>query len=171
MTAGAGGETKRQPPQLASNIEGFDNALRLLIAVAARAAANLQLPQDASLPNADIASITQNLAAFKLEDEPPAEINQTAVSDKTSNPHPIEKGESVGDVDPQEVQDAAKAIAEATAQAAPQLSPDELRREREKLKASIAKVEAANATAARLRRKQAMEWADEIARHCKFGNC
>lgn len=168
MTASA--EAKRQPPQLASNIEGFDNSLKLLIAVAARAAANLQLPQDASLPNEGVASITQNLAAFKIEGEQSIESTRPTVPPKESNAPNIEKGETIDDIDPQEVQEVAKAIAEATSQAAaPQLSPEELRREREKLRASIDKVEASNAVAARLRKKQAQEWADEVAKLCSFG--
>lgn len=170
MTADAHSDSHKQAPQLASNIDGFDNSLRLLIAVAARAAANLQLPQDASLPSADIASITQNLAAFKLEEKPNAEPSSPAPASTPSSKLPEgDNGETVGEVDAQEVQEAAKAIASVTAQETPRLSPEELRREREKLKASIDKVEAANAAAARLRRKQAQEWADEVAKHCKFG--
>lgn len=162
--------TKKQAPQLASNIEGFDNSLRLLIAVAARAAANLQLPQDTSLPSADISSITQNLAAFKLEEEPTHKAGQHAANAPSSKACADNDGEEVGEVDAKEVQEAAQAInAAAAAQDAPQLSPEELRREREKLKASIDKVEAANAAAARLRKTQALQWADEVARHCKFG--
>ena len=157
--------SKTQAPQLASNIEGFDNSLRLLIAVAARAAANIQLPQDTSLPSAGISSITQNIAAFKLEEEP---LHDAAAS-PDGKVRANDDGEEVGEVDAKEVQEAAKAISAATAKDAPQLSPEELRREREKLKASIEKVEAANAAASRLRKKQALEWADEVARHCKFG--
>lgn len=161
-------EASSQPPQLASNIEGFDNSLKLLIAVAARAAANLQLPQDASLPSTDITTITQNLAAFKLNAEQPVESAVPAATAPALNAPDTDKGDPVDEVDAVEVQEAAKAIA-AAAKEVPQLSQEELHREREKLRASINKVEAANADAARLRKKQALDWADEVAKHCNFG--
>lgn len=162
----------KQAPQLASNIESFDGALRLLIAVAARAAANLQLPQDASLPNEDIKSITEGLAAYRIDEKPQGGATPMSPPTKEKESELSEKdgGEAVAEVDAQEVQEVAQAIAAATAaQETPQLSPEELRREREKLKASIDKVEAANAEAAKARKKQALVWADEVARHCKFG--
>ena len=166
---------KKQAPQLASNIESFDGALRLLIAVAARAAANLQLPQDASLPNEDIRSITEGIAAFSVDERPQSPTTTAAAPKEKEKERELsekESGDTVAEVDAQEVQEVAQAIAAATAaQTKPQLSPEELRREREKLKASIDKVEAANAEAARARKKQALLWADEVARHCKFGMC
>lgn len=172
MTGSTAAPEDKKAPQLASNIESFDGALRLLIAVAARAAANLQLPQDASLPNEDIKSITDGIAAFDVSEKPLETASQSATSRNEKEPELSgnQSGETVAEVDPQEVQDVAQAIAAANAaQTKPQLTPEELRREREKLKASIDKVEAANAEAARTRKKQALIWADEVAKHCKFG--
>lgn len=171
MAGDSGSAPQKQTPQLASNIEGFDNSLRLLIAVAARAAANLQLPQDASLPNEDIKSITESLAAYSIDEKPATPAPQLQPAPQEKQTRAGEKAEEqVSEVDEQEVQEAAKAIAAATAaETTPQLSPEELRREREKLKASIDKVEAANAEAAKTRKRQAYEWADEVAKHCKFG--
>jgi hypothetical protein len=162
-------EKSTNAPQLASNIEGFDNALRLLIAVAARAAANSQLPQDASLPKADLVSITEDLAAFSIEGDAHTESAGKSKQDTPVSPTIAGSADTVGEIDEKEVQESAKAIAAATAAETPKLSPEELRKEREKLKASIEKVEAANAQAAATRKKQARDWADEVARHCKFG--
>lgn len=178
------------PPQLASNIESFDNGLRLLIAVAARAAANSQLPQDAHLQTTDIASLTEDLSAFALSDEKPGAAGAIAgvqppvsgavsgalESRSPSNAKAIEgrptqelQEGATDEIDALELQESNKAIKEITDSGAQKLDAEQLRAEREKIKVSVQKVEDANAGLAKERKKRARDWADAVAKHCKFG--
>lgn len=151
---------QQETPDLASNVETFDAPLRLLIGIAARAAAASRLPADISV-SADDVRIVEDLSAFHLEQpsSPSSKPLEKASSDSS--------GDDVQEVDAGEVEKQAKA-ALAAAQT-PKISPEEQRREREKQRRTLQSVESANSEESAKRKKQAREWADEIARHCQLG--
>ena len=155
--------SKPGAPALAANVETFDAPLRLLLAIAARAAAASRLPADASV-SADDISIVEDLSAFHIEEEKsshPEEPDESIASqDDVEAAGPVE-------VDANEVkQQHAKAMAAAQA---PKISPEEMKRERERQRKTLQVVESQNSQESTKRKKAAREWADEIARHCRLG--
>lgn len=152
---------KQATPALAANVESFDAPLRLLISIAARAAAASRLPADASV-SADEISIVEDLSAFHIEDE--------QKSSEPFNEKPSPSGDDVTEgpveVDAEEVKQKAQEIAAAQA---PTISPEEMKREREKQRKTLQVVESNNSQESAKRRKAAREWADEIAKHCQIG--
>lgn len=151
-------------PELASNVETFDAPLRLLISIAARAAAASRLPADISV-SADEISIVEDLSAFHIEEEQQKTLSSTLPKDvKASSP----SGDDV-EVDTEEVEEQAKASIAAAAAQAPKISPEEQRQQREKMRRVLQSVESNNSEECSKRKKQARDWADEIARHCQLG--
>ena len=171
-SAGAG------PPQLASHVDSFDAPLRFLIAIAARAAAATRLPANANISAEDIDVVAEGLSAFSLNEakeaakaSPPApdaaDIKQRpAALDEKNAPLAGDTGDDVKEVDVAEVQAQAQEIAAAQA---PQVSEEDMRKEREKQRRTLQVVVSQNSAAAQERKQAAREWADEIARHCKLG--
>lgn len=151
------GEGTHAAPSLSATVETWDSPLRLMVAIAARAAAVSRLPADARATVDDAKVVAEDLSAFKIQDDPlPDGTQQKAGSTATDE-----------EIDEKELHEAAKAIAAASKP--PELSEAERQRERERQQRSIAAVEAENQSAARERRRVAKEWADEVARHCKLG--
>lgn len=146
-------------PSLRASIESFDYSARLLIALAARAAAVSRLPADAHIRVDDINIINERLGTASIS---------SSQDNKVQKPESA-KSEEISEVDVNEVQEQAKLITAAQAEEAPKLSEEEQRAEREKQKRLLQTVESGNQAAAVERRRVAKEWADDVAHHCGLG--
>jgi len=101
-------ENAKEAPSLSASIDGYDNATRLLIALAARAASIARLPADTRI-NVDGINITESLKDFKISPDVEAKTAQSdgqELADKDAGPT---------EVDEKEVAEQEKKIAAATA--------------------------------------------------------
>lgn len=150
-------------PSFASHVDTLDNATRLLVAGAARAAATNRLPPDEDIDIKDVNLLAFTLSAFSfLEDD-----------DSPQQPRRSSEVTASAGTDNDDVQKSAALVATAAAADDAEKQPEMSEQEKQQVLGTQARslnaLSSQNAGQRQRREKQALAWADTVAKHCHIG--
>lgn len=148
-------------PSFASHVDTLDNATRLLVAVAARAAATNRLPPDEDIDIKDVNLLAFTLSAFSFFED-----DDTPQKPRRSSEVTISAGTD------DDVQKSAALVATAAADGAekqPEMSEQEKQQVLGTQARSLNALSSQNAGQRQRREKQALTWANTVANHCQIG--